>query len=425
MHLEPYWLDTSLPFVSQTNTLPEGACDVVVVGGGITGSSAALALSRKGARVAVCEAGIVGGAASGRNGGMCNNGFAQDYGALSQRLGTELANRLYLAFDAGVDMVERLIKEEGIDCNFARHGKLKLAAKPAHYEKLARSQELLAKSVDPQTRLVNKSQLRDELGSDRYHGGLIFEKSAGMHVGRYVRGLAQAAQRRGAMFIEHTPVLGLQPQPGGGYVVRTPRGELRAGQVLLASGVSQVGPFGWIRRRIVPVGAFIIVTEPLPQSLLDRLLPTRRMATDTKNFVNFFRVTPDNRLLFGGRARFAVSNPRSDEQSGEILRQQMLAVFPQLISVRIDYCWGGMIDMTANRLPRAGQRDGIFYSMGYSGHGTHMATLMGTLMAEIMDGRADLNPWKDFEWPAVPGHFGKPWFLPFVGAWYRLKDILQ
>ena len=425
MHFGSYWLDTSEPFVSTTPELPSGRCDVVVVGGGITGSAAALALAKKGASVAVCEAETIGQAASGRNGGMCNNGFAQDYASLSARIGTTLANRLYLAFDAGVDTVERLVREESIDCDFVRWGKLKLAAKPEHFDKLARSQALLAASVDPDTRLVTKAELREEIGSDRYHGGLIFGKSAGMHVGRYVRGLARAAQARGAQVFEHAPVLGLRRESGGAYVVRTPRGEIRASQVLLASGISQVGPFGWIRRRIVPVGAFLIVTEPLPLALLDQLLPTRRMATDTKNFVNFFRVTPDNRMLFGGRARFATSNPTSDEKSGLILRQQMAAVFPELSNVRIDYCWGGMVDMTANRLPRAGQRDGVYYSMGYSGHGTQMATLMGTLMAEIMDGRADLNPWKDFDWPAIPGHFGKPWFLPFVGAWYRLKDTLQ
>ncbi len=425
MRFSSYWLDTSEPFVGNSPDLDGARCDVLVVGGGITGSAAALALAKKGARVVLCEAGTVGQAASGRNGGHCNNGFAQDYASLSQRIGVELANRLYLAFDAGVDTVERLVKEESIDCDFARRGKLKLAAKPEHFDKLARSQALLAKSVDPDTRLVTKAELRDEIGSDRYHGGLIYEKSAALHVGRYVRGLATAAQARGAHIFEHAPVVGLQRESGGAYVARTPRGEIRASQVLLASGISQVGPFGWIRRRIVPVGAFIIVTEPLPTERLDRLLPTRRNATDTKNFVNFFRVTPDNRILFGGRARFATSNPRSDEKSGMILRQQMISVFPELADVRIDYCWGGMVDMTANRLPRAGERDGVYYSMGYSGHGTHMATLMGTLMAEIMDGRADLNPWKDFDWPAIPGHFGKPWFLPFVGAWYRLKDILQ
>lgn len=425
MHFSSYWLDTSEPFVSRSPDVPDGSCDVVVVGAGITGTAAALALAKKGARVMVCEAETVGHAASGRNGGMCNNGFAQDYASLSQRIGTELANRLYLAFDAGVDTVERLIREESIDCDFVRTGKLKLAAKPEHYDKLARSQALLAASVDPDTRLLTKAELCDEIGSNHYHGGLIFEKSAGMHVGRYVRGLAKAAESRGAYILERTPVLGLQRGSRCGYVVRTPRGEICAPQVLLASGISQIGPLGWIRRRIVPVGAFLIVTEPLPQELLDRLLPTRRMATDTKNFVNFFRVTPDNRMLFGGRARFATSNLRSDEKSGLILRQQMATVYPELTDVRIDYCWGGMVDMTANRLPRAGQRDGVYYSMGYSGHGTQMATLMGTLMAEIMDGRADLNPWKDFDWPAIPGHFGKPWFLPLVGAWYRLKDGLQ
>jgi glycine/D-amino acid oxidase-like deaminating enzyme len=425
MRFSSYWLDTSEPFVASSPDLHDGRCDALVVGGGITGTAAALALAKKGARVVTCEAGTVGQAASGRNGGMCNNGFAQDYAALSQRIGVELASRLYLAFDAGVDMVERLVREESIDCDFVRRGKLKLAAKPEHFDKLARSQALLAASVDPDTRLVTKTELRDEIGSDRYHGGLIFEKSAGMHVGRYVRGLAQAAQARGAHILEHAPVLDLRRESGGAYVARTPRGEIRASQVLVASGISQVGPFAWIRRRIVPVGAFIIVTESLPPALLDRLLPRRRMATDTKNFVNFFRVTPDNRFLFGGRARFATSNPRSDAKSGTILRHQMISVFPELADVRIDYCWGGMVDMTADRLPRAGERDGMYYSMGYSGHGTHMATLMGTLMAEIMDGRADLNPWKDFDWPAIPGHFGKPWFLPLVGAWYRLKDTLQ
>ncbi|WP_321887274.1 MULTISPECIES: NAD(P)/FAD-dependent oxidoreductase [Paraburkholderia] len=425
MQFTSYWLDTSEPFVSRFAELPVDACDVVVVGGGITGTTAALALAKKGASVVVCEAGTVGQAASGRNGGMCNNGFAQDYGTMSQLIGVERANELYRAFDAGVDTVERLVREESIDCDFARTGKLKLAAKPAHFDKLARSHALLAANVDPDTRLVTRAELRDEIGSDRYHGGLIFGKSAGMHVGRYVRGLARAAEARSAHILENNPVLSLKREPGGAYRIGTPRGEIRAKQVLLASGISQVGPFGWIRRRIVPVGAFLIVTEPLPVDVLDRLLPHRRMATDTKNFVNFFRTTPDNRLLFGGRAQFAVSSPRADGKSGQILRQQLASVFPELADTRIDYCWGGMVDMTKNRLPRAGQRDGIYYSMGYSGHGTQMSTLMGTRMADIMDGRADLNPWKDFSWPAIPGHFGKPWFLPIVGAWYRYKDATQ
>lgn len=425
MKLTSYWLDTVPTFGGASNEPVEGKADAVIVGGGLTGTSAALALAKKGARVVVCEAETIGHAASGRNGGMCNNGFAQDYAAMAAKLGTDTANRLYRSFDSAVDTVERLVREEAIDCSFARAGKLKLAAKPEHYDKLARTQALLAAQADPDTRMVSRQELRDELGSERYYGGMIFEKSAGMHVGRFVTGLAEAAARRGVQIHQHTPVTGIRRLAGGGHEVITPRGRIAASQVLLASGISQVGPLGWIRRRIVPVGAFIIVTEPLPVTLLDRMLPRRRMVTDTRNLVNYFRVTPDNRLLFGGRARFAVSHPKSDAKSGTILRQAMCEVFPELSDTRIDYCWGGMVDMTRDRLPRAGERNGIFYSMGYSGHGTQMSTYMGTVMAEVMEGRTELNPWKNFDWPAIPGHFGPPWFLPFVGAYYRLQDRLS
>ncbi|WP_457282501.1 NAD(P)/FAD-dependent oxidoreductase [Polaromonas sp. P5_D5] len=425
MKLTSYWLDTSEPFKGATPGPVQGSCDVAVIGGGLTGASAALALARKGARVLLLEADTIGNAASGRNGGMCNNGFAQDYGMMSAKLGKDVANRLYRAFDAGVDLVERLVVEENIDCSFARVGKIKLAAKPEHYDKLMRSQELLAATVDPDTHMVSRADLAGEVGSDRYYGGLVYRKGAGMHVGRFVRGLAEAAARRGAEIHEHSPMTALRPASGGGHIVETPTGRLHAKQVFLASGTSQTGPLGWIRRRIVPVGAFLIVTESLPKETLDRLLPKRRMAVDTKNLVNYFRTTPDNRLLFGGRARFAVSDPASDEKSGAILRTALHEVFPELRDARIDYCWGGMVDMTRDRLPRAGERNGIYYSMGYSGHGTQMSTLMGSIMAEVMDGRTDLNPWKDFTWPAIPGHFGPPWFLPLVGAYYRLKDKLS
>jgi len=425
MKMASYWLDTVKPFASGAPGGPQGDADVAIVGGGFTGLSAALALAKKGAKVVVLEADRVAGAASGRNGGMCNNGFAQDYAGLSAALGTERANMLYRAFDAGVDKVEQIVREEAIDCHFARVGKLKLAAKPEHYDKIARSQELLARNVDPQTRMVPRSEMHAEIGSDRYFGGMLFEKSANMHMGMYGQGLAEAAARRGAIIHEHNPLIRIR-RTMQGHELTTPHGSVRANQVLLATGTSAVGPLGWIRRRIVPVGAYLIATEPLSTAQLDRLTPNRRNTTDTRNFVNYFRTSPDNRIIFGGRARFSArSDPASDAKSGAILRRSMLSVFPELADARIDYCWGGIVDMTRDRLPRAGERNGVFYAMGYSGHGTQMATYMGAIMAEVLDGRADLNPLRDFDWPAIPGHFGKPWFLPFVGAYYRFKDLVQ
>lgn len=423
MKMTSYWLDTSPPFEHGPTNPLEGHYDVAVVGGGLTGSSAALALAKKGARVALLEAGVIGNAASGRNGGMCNNGFAQNYAVMAGKFGKEKANAIYKAFDTGVDLVERLVQEEGIDCSFARVGKLKLAAKPEHYDVLARSQELLAAGADPETRLIARGDLHGEVGTDRYHGGLLFPKSANMHVGRFVRGLATAAARRGAEIYENAPVMAMR-KVDGGHSVETPKGKIVARQVLLASGISQVGPLGWIRRRIVPVGAFLVVTEPLTPSQIARLMPTGRNVVDTRNLVVYWRLTPDNRLLFGGRARFAGTNPQSDEKSGRILKATMTDVYPEMADARIDYCWGGLVDMTRDRLPRAGERDGIYYSMGYSGHGTHMSTLMGSIMADVMDGRPALNPWKDFSWPAIPGYFGRPWFLPILGAYYRMKDLV-
>lgn len=430
MKMTSYWLDTATPFASGAPGGPDGTYDVAVVGAGFTGLSAALALAKRGAKVVVLEADRVAGAASGRNGGMCNNGFAQDYASMVGVFGQERANLFYRAFDAGVDKIESIIAEEGIACHFGRVGKLKLAAKPEHYGKIQRSQELLARNVDPETRLVTPAEVPSEIGSDRFHGGMLYGKSANLHMGMFGQGLAEAVVRRGGTVYEHNPLMGLKRDAAGLHVVSTPKGTVKAKQVLFATGTSAHGPLQWFRRRIVPVGAYLIATEPLPVELLDQLTPRRRNTVDTRNFVSYFRTTPDNRILFGGRARFSSrSDPKADAKSGAILRRSMINIFPQLADVRIDYCWGGMVDMTRNRLPRAGEREGedrgVFYSMGYSGHGTHMATYMGAIMADVLDGKAELNPWRGLEWPAIPGYFGKPWFLPFVGAYYKYKDLVE
>lgn len=420
-----YWLASAPPFTGGAEGGVEGKADVAIIGGGFTGLSAALALAKRGARVVLLEAGRVVGEASGRNGGQCNNGTAHDYGALSVKFGKDVAKAWYRAHCDAVDTVERLASEEGIDCDFNRCGRVKLAAKPAHYDKLVRAHDLLVAEVDSNVRLVPPEQVRDEVESDAFHGALIQTTSAQLHPARFGVGLAEAAARTGARIYEEAEVTGLDRLPQG-WRVTSARGTINATQVLVATGgAPAAAPFGYFRRRIISVGSFVIATEPLDNATIDRLLPGRRNYVTSKNIGNYFRLTPDNRLIFGGRARFAISDPRSDLKSGRILEETMGALFPALRGVGVDHVWGGMVDLTADRLPRAGEQDGLYYAMGYSGHGVQMATHMGQQMARVMSGEPDANPWADLDWPSVPGHFGKPWFLPLVGLWYKWQDVIR
>jgi len=423
MKLDSYWLDTAPPLRSASAGPLDGRVDVAVIGGGFTGLSAALALAKRGASVAVLEAGRIGGGASGRNGGQVNTGVAQDFAALVAQLGVVKARACYQAYAAAVDTVERLIREEQIDCDYLASGKLKLASKPHHFEHLEKTAEVIRREVDTNIELIGRDRIRSEVQSDSFFGGLLQRHGGQMHMGKFTVGLADAAARHGAKLYENAAVSAIEKDGAGGYRIVSARGEVRAKQVLVATGPSRQGPFGWYRRRMAPVGSFIVVTEPLPDALVQQVFPNRRAYTTTRLMHNYFRVTPDSRLLFGGRARFTASEQPSDAKSGRILQDGLAAMFPALAQARIDYCWGGLVDITADRLPHAGQHDGIYFSMGYSGHGTQMSTHMGQVMADVMDGRESANPWREFEWPAIPFHTGKPWFLPLVGAYYSIKDV--
>lgn len=186
-----------------------------------------------------------------------------------------------------------------------------------------------------------------------------------------------------------------------GYLLNTAKGSIQAKQILLATGACQHGGPGWYRRRIVPVGSFVIVTEVLPQTLIDQLLPQHRAYVTSRMIGNYFRLTPDNRLLFGGRARFAMSNATSDAKSGKVLRAAMVQMFPQLASAKVDYCWGGLVDMTSDRLPRAGEHEGVFYPWATAAT-AYRCPSTWAVMADVMDGNPQANPWRELDWPAVP-----------------------
>ncbi|WP_411840396.1 NAD(P)/FAD-dependent oxidoreductase [Paracoccus sp. ME4] len=422
MRQVPYWQDSATPFAGAATGPVAGDYDVAVIGAGFTGLGAARRLAMEGKSVVVLEALRVGAGASGRNGGHLNNGIAHSYPAAMERFGAEKARALYRAFDDGIATIERIIAEEGIDCGFRRSGKLKLASKASHVAGLRRNFEAVHREADPDTEWLDRATLEAEVVSDAFHGGMLQRRSAMMHMGRFVAGLADAAARRSAVIHEEALVTA-RTRSGAGWRLETPRGAVTAGQVVLATGAYTGDAFPWFRRRIVPVGSFIIATAPLSEAQIAASVPGDRTFVNSMNIGNYFRLTPDRRLIWGGRARFSArSDQRSDARSGAVLKAALAEVFPQLADVGIDYCWGGLVDMTADRFPRAGQADGVWFSMGYSGHGAQIATHMGEIIADRIMGRARVNPWEDLPWAAVPMHSGKPWFLPLVGMYYKMKD---
>ncbi|MFD7161448.1 NAD(P)/FAD-dependent oxidoreductase [Kribbella sp. NPDC059898] len=425
MKLTSYWLDTAKPAGDFRHQDLPASVDVAVVGGGLTGLSTALHLAKQGASVAVLEAHTLGWGASGRNGGMATTGLAIDFTKAVERYGLDDATRMFKLYDEAIDTVENMVEAEGIDCDFERVGKLNLACKPAHYDEFERSADLLARHADHQMTLVPRSRIREEIGSDFYSGAMVDPLGAAVHVGKLCSGLAMAASQYGASLHEDCEVVKLVRIGDRRHRVVTSQGSLVAESVVVGTSGYSGKLLPWLRRRIVPIGSFIVVTEPLDRAVLDEVLPKRRVASDSKNLTYYFRITPDGRLLFGGRARFAMSNPGSDLRSGDILRQAVTKVFPILRGVGIDYCWGGLVDMSLDQMVHAGWKDGVFYSVGYSGHGVQMATHMGKVVSQVLGGDTGANPWGDLTFRAVPGHVGPPWFLPPVGAYYRFLDLVK
>lgn len=365
---------------------------MVVIGGGLTGLSTAYHAARKGAHVVLVEKDKVGSGASGRNGSMCTQGITIGVGEARKRYGQQRARELYDAFREAVDVVEELTQKEQIDCDFNRAGRLGVAYKPQHFEAMKATQRDLAENFDHETTLLSPSDLRTELGSDYYHGALLDPLSAGLHVGKYVHGLAAAAERAGAEIHERNAATGLTRLPDGGFLVETLHGTIRAKQVMAATDAYTDKALPWFRKRLINVGSFIVVTEPLGEERARELIPNARLVVDSKNIGHYIRLTPDHRLAFGGRARFAPSNPASDIKSGDVLKREMAEIFPQLADVRIDYVWGGSVGFSWDRIPHAGEANGMYYSMGYCGHGVQMATYMGRAVAEMMDGHPEANP---------------------------------
>jgi len=429
MQEKNYWLETVEAPRIPVGELPANV-DVAVVGAGFTGLSAARTLAKGGAKVAVLEAENIGWGASCRNGGMVLSGLKLGTPVLVARYGPDATKKMYAASLESIDCVEAIVREENIDCDFSRCGHLEVACKPKHFEEFRRGAETIEREFNHKLRIVEKNDLPREIGSPIYHGGMVDEISAGLNPARYVAGLGRAAGKAGAEIYEQMRVTGLErgAQNGNsGWKVTTSRGTLQARDVLVATSGYTSGITKSLQKKIIPIGSFIIVTEVLPETLAHELSPRNRMIYDSKNYLYYYRLTPDRRMLFGGRAAFFPENENTVRKSARILREGMIEVYPQLRATKVEFVWGGTLDFAFDIMPHAGKMDGMYFSLGYAGHGVAMATLLGKKISEsILTGR-DENPFAGIPFPCAPlGMYnGTPWFLPFAGVWYKFLDLVS
>ena len=415
-----YWSTTAPALPDRGGRDLPDTVDVAVVGGGYTGVAAGRKLALQGARTVVLEAQTLGWGASTRNGGIVHPGFKWGPLTLRKRYGPELARALYAETVEATELVAGLIRDQGIDAELRYKGYLELAWAPSHAAAFAAEAAGLEDLGSP-ARAIAREQLHEEIGTTAYHGGLAIDVGGVLHPAKWFAGLVGLAERAGAELHENVRVRALRRQADGRFVVETDRGAILAGQVLVATNGYTDGAAPAVRRRVIPIGSYIIATEPLPEDLARELSPTGRAYFDTRNFLSYWHVTADRRMLFGGRVSFF---PTWVRRTAGLLYRRMVEVHPQLADVRIEYAWGGKVALTMDRMPHVGRLGGVMHAVGYSGTGLAMSTWLGTRAAEWMGG-GEAPALAKLRFPLVPAPYeGRPWFLPFVGELFRAQDRL-
>ncbi len=419
----PFWSDdfprpNDLP-VSET---PPQTVDVAVVGGGYTGLSAARTLAKHGASVVVLEQHTIGWGASSRNGGITGCGLKQGMPAIFRRYGETRARQFWQASLDALELIKELVAE-GVDCDWHQDGDLEVAYKPSHVKALQARVAWQRKMLNHELVFVPREALRDEIGSDVYYAGVIDPHGAGLHPAKLVFGLAALAARHGAQLCENTAVQYIR-RTGQGYELLTSKGAVRANQVVVATNGYTESLEPSLRRLLIPAGSYSIVTEPLPADLQRQISPRRRVFWDSKWFLNYFRLTPDGRLLWGGRND--LSTDLDLQKSARILHRQMVRAFPQLADYKVTHTWTGQLGIPLDLMPKVGRlENGVHYAMGFGGHGLHMALYTGREVARWLLGQIRQTPFAEIPQKRYFFYRYKPWFMPLVAAYYRARDNLS
>jgi glycine/D-amino acid oxidase-like deaminating enzyme len=418
----PYWWEAAPPEDASTEPFPD-AVDVAIIGSGYTGLCCALELAESGASTLVLEAGPLGAGASTRSGAMVTGGQKFVVSGAVRSLGPERQGRILEDAGESLRQMGERVSRYRLDADYHQYGRVILAHVPRHAERLRHWARLLHEHAGSNVSLISRERLREEVGGTRYHGGLLIEDYGGLHPAKYHRALRQAARAAGAMLLSHNRVLGIA-RDGKEFDVATERGVVRARHVVMGTNGYTDKAVPYLHRRVVPVTAYVIATERLPPGTAEKLVPKKRMLSDTQRDLFWMRLSPDGtRMIFGARPSIFETDERN---AASMLHRMMCGVWPELWDVAVEHCWTGFVGMTADHLPHMGTNEGVHYAVGCNGSGVAMMSFLGSQTARKILGRQNRPCAFDTDaFPAPPFYNGKPWFIPVVAGWYRLQDSVD
>lgn len=418
----PYWWErTPRPNAGpNANHAPPKSADVVIVGSGYTGLSAAVQTAGHGRHTVVVDAGEAGWGCSTRNGGQVSTSIKPGFPLLVKKFGENTALEILREGNNALAWVEQFVREHDIDCDYQKVGRFQGAHTPKAFEELKKKISEIPRSLAIGARAVAPGEQHREIGSAFYHGGVVYPNHASLDPGRYHLGLLDCARSKGAEIVARCKVGDIK-RTGGAFRITTAKGTITAGNVVIATSGYTGGATKWQQRRIIPVGSYVIATEPLPRETIARLIPNNRVITDTRKLVVYYRACPQRRrLIFGGRVSLKESGLRS---SALRLRGEMLRLFPELESVRISHSWMGLVGYTFDHMPHTGKRNGIHYSMGYCGSGISLSSYFGMKTGlQVIGDPSGATAIDGLPFPGRAWYRGRPWFLAPTVFYYRWRD---
>jgi glycine/D-amino acid oxidase-like deaminating enzyme len=421
----PYWWEAYRPVAGDLVDVPRKA-RVAIVGGGYAGLSCAIELADSGVDVCVLEAAELGSGASTRSGGGVSGGvnIGKSFTGKVLTRDPDVVKVILASGHDAFSLIETLIEREGIDCYWEKKGRFVGAWTPNDYKLQESRVASLNADAGSGAYMVPRERQREEMASDYYYGGMVVERSAKLHPALYYKGLLDAARRRRLMICANAAVKTIT-RAGNGWRIATSRGDIEAGDVVIATNGYTGDATPELKRRLIPLASHIIATEELPPDLARTLIPKGRTLADTKRVLCYYRMSPDNkRMIFGGRGRFTPVTPAI---SAPILHRFMTDRFPQLKGTRVTHAWTGNVAFTWDALPHTGVMGGMHYALGCNGSGVAMMTYLGHQTARrIVGGSNSTCGFELEEFPDFPLYNGSPnWALPAVGAYYRFRDSLS